>query len=186
MEALSLKQISLTDGPTISLEQILQAREDRVINQNKLLKDYKKCLVSLTLVIPGAMKSSSAALFIFNTAIETLTTHIQALNWPILNKTTNLVDTGPEAFFIIDAPSKKVKKETAQLEDTHPLGRLWDMDIISPLEGSLSRRSILVPPRQCLVCDQVAHACARSRTHTLEALQANIMHKINSYLRNQC
>ena len=54
-----------------------------------------------------------------------------------------------------------------ELEDHHPLGRLWDLDVLAPEQGQLSRQDLGFPARQCLVCDEPAHACARSRRHPL-------------------
>lgn len=177
-------QISMTDGLVISLEQMLQARDQRVENQNTLLTQYQKPLVSLTLVIPGAIKSSSASIFIFEHAIHAFTAHCTKEKWVMLAQEKILAPTGPEILIVMDIPAQQLKQATVILEDNHPLGRLWDFDIICPYEGLLSRRLIGAQPRPCLICSETAHACARARKHTLEELQTTIMQKINLYQHN--
>lgn len=177
----SFSPISMADGPIISLEQMLQARDQRVANQKKLLSQYQKPLVSLTLVIPGAIKSSSAATFIFDNAMQAFNAINMEAGWPILAQEITHATTGSEALIVIDVLAQQLKRATVTLEDKHPLGRLWDFDIICPDEGLLSRRLIGAHPRTCLVCEETAHACARARKHTYEELQAAIMQKINLY-----
>ena len=176
--------ISMTDGPIISLEQMLQARDQRVENQKKLLTKYKKSLVSFTLVIPGAIKSSSAATFIFDNAISAFTALCTTEKWPILAQEKILAPTGSEILMVMDIPAQQLKHATVRLEDNHPLGRLWDFDIICPDEGPLSRHLIGAQPRPCLICNETAHACSRARKHTLEELQTAIIQKINFYQNN--
>ena len=78
--------------------------------------------------------------------------------------------TGPEALFAVEAPSDELKRALIVLETAEPLGRLWDLDVIDPRLGALSRRSLGLPVRRCIVCDEAAHACARSRAHSLAEL----------------
>jgi holo-ACP synthase len=67
------------------------------------------------------------------------------------------------------------------IEDHHLLGRLWDVDVIDPSGTSVSRQRLDLPARLCLLCDQAAHACARSGAHALHDLQRAVEDKINAY-----
>ena len=64
----------------------------------------------------------------------------------------------------------ELKRALVDLETVDPLGRLWDLDVTDPKLGALSRRGLGLPVRRCIVCDQPAHACARSRAHSLPEL----------------
>jgi holo-ACP synthase len=46
------------------------------------------------------------------------------------------------------------------LEQSHPLGRLWDLDVICPQDGHVGRLSLGLHMRRCLVCDEPAHVCS--------------------------
>ncbi|HBC0167192.1 TPA: citrate lyase holo-[acyl-carrier protein] synthase, partial [Salmonella enterica subsp. indica] len=51
-------------------------------------------------------------------------------------------------------------------------------------EGTgISRRTLGLPPRQCLICQDAAHLCARARRHTPELLLEEIAKRIVSYER---
>ena len=50
------------------------------------------------------------------------------------------------------------------------LGRLWDIDVLTPEGEILSRRDYSLPPRRCLLCEQSAAVCARGKTHQLTDL----------------
>ena len=60
------------------------------------------------------------------------------------------------------------------IEDGGGLGRLFDIDVLDAGGKKLSREDLGLPPRKCLLCEQPAHACARSRTHTVMELTEQI------------
>jgi holo-ACP synthase len=45
----------------------------------------------------------------------------------------------------VNGDARIVKSATVLLEDHHPLGRLWDLDVIAPREGLLSRQDLGFP-----------------------------------------
>jgi holo-ACP synthase len=94
-----------------------------------------------------------------------------------------LRDAGPEAIYVVDAPAEELKVVAMALEDTHVLGRFWDLDVIAKSMHPLSRSSLNRPPRRCLVCEQSAKACARSRRHPLAELLAVIEERVYGFDR---
>ena len=70
----------------------------------------------------------------------------------------------------VEAPPGELKRALVDLEAAEVLGRLWDLDVTDPILGALSRQDFGLPVRRCLVCDEPAHACARSRAHSLSEL----------------
>ena len=95
-------------------------------------------------------------------------------------KETNDLETGFEGFFIVDGQPLEVKKAAAELEDTHPLGRLMDLDVIGP-EGPIGRADIGLQERRCLICEKPARYCMRAGSHTHEELMAKIKQLVSSY-----
>lgn len=176
--------LSLTDGPVTNLEDLLLSRELRAKRQQQWLSLYNTSLISLTLVIPGEIKKSSGALFLFETALTAAKSLIKEENLNIINHQLYIADTGYEAFMAIDIPSEKLKNYTIQLETEHPLGRFWDFDVID-FQGILSRKQQKVPTRKCLICDEPAHACARSRKHDTKELLHTIEAHINAFNKKQ-
>ena len=78
--------------------------------------------------------------------------------------------TGFEAYFVVDMQPEEAKRICCGIEDSHPLGRLMDMDVI--VDGKpLSRGDIGLPERRCLVCENPARLCMRAHTHSQEEIQ---------------
>ena len=67
------------------------------------------------------------------------------------------------------------------LEQSHPLGRLWDIDVICPQNGLVGRQSLGESQRRCLLCDEPAHACARSRRHDTDLVVARVEQMIDAW-----
>ncbi|VTM50676.1 phosphoribosyl-dephospho-CoA transferase [Klebsiella pneumoniae] len=68
-----------------------------------------------------------------------------------------------------------------RLEQSHPLGRLWDIDVICPQNGLVGRQSLGESQRRCLLCDEPAHACARSRRHDTDLVVARVEQMIDAW-----
>lgn len=68
----------------------------------------------------------------------------------------------------MDAEARELKAAMIAIEDTHPLGRLFDIDVLCldsmSLKGALQGR----PERECLICGKPVWACARNRAHSAE------------------
>lgn len=173
------------DGSTtpvpVTLEQMLAAREERVRSQQAALAAHGLPLLSLTLVAPGPVKDSAALREVFCVALERLEALCREHGWRIAASRAWRQATGCEALLAIDADAGQLKRAAVALEDTHALGRLWDLDVLGLDGRSLSRTGIGLAPRRCLVCDEAAHACARSRAHPLEQLQAAIARLLENH-----
>lgn len=55
-------------------------------------------------------------------------------------------------------------------EETHPVGRLFDLDVIDINGQKLSRPSF----RKCIICGCQAQECARTRKHSVNEMQSKI------------
>lgn len=78
--------------------------------------------------------------------------------------------TGDELLLAVDYPAKKIKDLTTDIEETHPVGRLFDLDVIDINGQKLSRPSF----RKCIICRCQAQECARTRKHSVNEMQAKI------------
>jgi holo-ACP synthase len=168
-------------GTTVSLEQMLAAREQRAARQAAALARFDKPLVSMTVVIPGPVKDGWLPRRVLAEALQELEAVSSARHWPILAREVWWQETGPEALYVMDVDAQLVKSATVELEDQHPLGRLWDLDVIAPGPRRLSRQELGSPARRCLVCERPAHACGRSRRHPLQELLHTIGKIVDDY-----
>ena len=155
----------------ITLEQLLESRDKRAEFQTILLNGYRTPLVSFTVNMPGKVKKNHRSEAVFNAGVEsireTLAGHI--VYYKLLG---NL--TGPEGYFAVDMEVGELKAAMCRIEDSHPLGRLMDIDVLSAPGQHVSRTTLGQQPRKCLVCGGMAAACTRSRAHPVEQLIAAI------------
>lgn len=175
--------IDFNDGPTVTLEEILLAKEQRVLRQQMTISRYNAAIISLTLVMPGPIKKNSAADYLFKQAIKAIKNQLDAHNIPILSQQYNYLTTGHEAILAVNFPAMQLKSLCIALEIDHPLGRLWDIDVIDPIsQTSVSRSQFAFAPRRCLVCGQEAKVCGRMRKHTMDELFAAMAKIVNDDL----
>lgn len=150
------------------LTEILAAREQRVAKQKALLQQHKKPLVCFTMNIPGPKKTDrdiSIGFFVGNRMLADAIGPKALLHFEQAQPIT-----GCEAYYVVDMPAQELKRLTAEIEDSHPSARLFDMDVLD-LDGSkLERQSLGLPKRKCLLCEKDAVICASSRAHSLEQL----------------
>ena len=125
--------------------------------------------------LPGPEKRNALSLKIARAGVEAIEKRFN----PVFMETNDL-ETGFEGFFVIDGQSLEVKRAAAELEDTHPLGRLMDLDVIGP-EGPIGRADIGLQERRCLICEKPARYCMRAGSHTHEELMAKIKQLVSSY-----
>ena len=148
----------------ITLEQLLKSRDDRCARQRALLEAYPgKSLVCLTVVLPGPVKRDARSLKVAGAAVTAV---LEVLR-PEVHELYDL-ETGYEGTFIVDGLPEDVKRACCLIEDTHPYGRLMDLDVVEA-EGEsvvpMSRGRIGLQPRRCLVCDRPARECMRAHAH---------------------
>lgn len=148
----------------ITLEELLESRDARAAHQRELLAKYPGCaLLCLTVQLPGAEKRNALSLKIARSGVEA----VRRLG-PLTEELKDL-ETGYEGYFIFEEAPLELKKKAVEIEDSHPLGRLFDLDV-----PSLDRAAFGLPLRKCLLCDNPARYCMRAKTHTAEELLKKI------------
>ena len=136
------------------------------------------CLISFSLNIPGQCKRSPLADRAFQQGRERIRDSV-ALPGKLLHEVIFDLPTGLETLMVIDSEPGPAKKRALLLEETSPIGRYYDIDIISSSGEKLSRLSLGYPPRRCFLCGQNAFLCRRQQMHT----EAALLEKMNSDLR---
>ncbi len=165
---------------TISLDELLASRDARQAAQQQLMAaNPESALVCLTVVMPGSVKRSGQSLTVAKAAVETLK---HELNDRLSYLEERDLQTGYEAFLLVSMSPLEAKRATCAIEETHPLGRLFDIDVMSP-EGPVPREAVGLQPRRCMICENEARWCMRNRTHTQEELLTHIKSLIDNYVR---
>ena len=152
----------------------MEARERRARLQEQLIGTYQVPVVSFTLNIPGPVKILPGTEEFFHRGSESVRQALKQASVPVLFETQLREHTGLELFLCADAKPETLKQITSSLEEETAGGRLYDIDIIRTDKSKVSREEIGLPGRRCLLCGEPAHACSRSRKHTVEDLVSHI------------
>jgi holo-ACP synthase len=168
-------------GTPVTLGALLAARDRRVARREQVFAAQPGTVVSVSVVMPGPVKDCGLSRHAQSAALSALDDLFAEQGWIAATLWAETPETGPEALISVSAGAEAVKRATIALEDRNPLGRLWDLDVVTP-DGAVSRRDLNFGPRRCFVCDRAAHECARSRAHSLDALLAVMEEKIDASL----
>ena len=181
----------------ITLDELLASRDARHAMQQKLMAEHSgKTLVCLTVVMPGSVKRNQQSLTVARAAVKAMRKAYN-ISDDLLPETELLtnelkteageclverdLNTGYEAYLITPLPLLEAKRVAVDIEDTHPLGRLFDIDVIDAQGIPVSRDRVGGQPRRCLVCDHEARYCMRMRWHTQEEIWARIKQMTDDY-----
>lgn len=163
--------------------EILKSREDRAKKQMDILSLYPYSLISFTLNIPGIIKDSPQYSKIHKNGMEEIINYLETRHCELkyieeINKTT-----GSEGYLSVNIDSTRLKKLMVEIENTHPLGRIFDIDVFDKDHNQMSRSDLGLESRRCLICNKDARVCMREKNHSYEELISRI-EKINrEYLR---
>ena len=153
-------------GQEASLEEILDGRERRGEIQRELLTREGASLVSFTLNIPGPVKVFPFAIWLFETGDRLIRQMVKEEQGEILQSREKRENMGLEGFYLLDLAPEKVKRNLSIAEENHPLGRLFDFDVLDRWGRKVSRQELGFPERKCLICGGPAFLCSRSRKHS--------------------
>lgn len=149
----------------ISLSQILLARDTRAARQQQLLTQYHCPLICFTMNIAGPVKISPLIKRGFQAGLTALGKALAEQH--ILFRETEYSDTGCQAFFAVDMDAEQLKILCTEIEESIPLGRLFDMDVLDLCGSKLERQC----QRGCIVCGKPGRGCAAGRLHSVAELQ---------------
>lgn len=169
----------------VTVMDMLAARDLRAERQHALLARYGKTLLCFTMNIAGPVKRTPLIEQGFSLGVKQLERRFLRLGIAVIAQRTEIADTGCEAFFVVDAPARPIKRIAVEIEEETPAGRLYDMDVMEPGGRKLSREEIGMPGRRCLLCGGEAKACARSRAHSVEQLRQRTQALLREALRGE-
>lgn len=153
----------------VTLEQILDAREARAFRQQSLSRKYGVPILSFTMNIPGPVKDTPMIRRAFQEGLTALAQHLPPELIPEKQIIHSL--TGCEAVFAVNLDALELKRITTQIEDVHPLGRLFDLDVLDEHLKKLDRDLVGGGDRGCIVCGKPGRDCASRRLHSVPELQ---------------
>ncbi len=164
-----------------SLQDMLDARDRRSERQRTHFATTPEAtLVVATVVAPGEFKLTPDTGIVAEAMIESL---IKVFAGHILSLEHLAPVSGHEVWLTLDVPAAEAKQTAVGIEDSHMLGRLFDIDVIQHDLRPLSRMDVGMAPRKCLLCDNEARLCMRMHTHSREEINSFIENLIARYAR---
>lgn len=166
------------NGTEIDLEEMLVFREKRVSLQQKLINDWQLPVISFSMNIPGPVKTNHQIRRAFSLGKQELFEKLGQAHLKTGYAVEIHENCGDELLVSVSGSAEEIKDITVQIEESSPLGRLYDMDVINNDGTKLSRPAY----RKCLICEKQAQECARSRTHTVKELQNAVDELLRQHL----
>lgn len=166
---------------SVTLEELLRSRDERWATEKRLQREHPDdVLVVLTVVMPGSVKRDGRSLAVARAAVEAVNTQ---LDGKIVFSKTRDLETGFEGYWVARGEALDIKRQLCGIEESHPLGRLFDIDVLGMDAVPISRTDVGFAPRRCLLCDHEARWCMRNHTHTQDEIQAKITQMVADYER---
>lgn len=160
------------------MNQILEARENRSKHINKLIEEHKyKSIVVMKANVPGFDKNPKNMGFICHYFSELID---KTFKGKIIESNQVISMDGNYKYYVIEETGRIVKEKTILIEEKNLLGRLVDIDVFN--EIAISRNDIACEMRKCLICDNYAHLCSRSKKHSDEEVFNAMNEIINDFL----
>lgn len=136
-------------GKKIELLQMLEEREERAKRQKKLLaKNPEKVLLSFTMNIPGPVKAFPLAHQAFISGLPVVEQAIRTAGGRRDERYIRENETGYEMLALISGDARRIKKEMVKIEETHPCGRLYDLDILDENGRKLERGEVVAEEQE--------------------------------------
>lgn len=162
----------------VTLFEVLSARDRRVEKQKELLKNGFP-IVCFTMNIAGEVKNTPLIERAFNFGLTLLEESLDA--YEIVAYDEERAKTGCCAYMSINADGKKIKEICVNIEESTPIGRLFDIDVILPSGKKLERAN----ERGCLICGKAGRECAASRAHSADELFEKTQNIIKDHFARQ-
>ncbi len=170
----------------ITTSDICKARDTRMEKVSFYLEKETAGLILFLLNIPGSRKDLPLYRNVFNTGLRLIKQSFNTNSIEFSVKEINIPEsgTGAEAYITVsNTELSLVKQITSKIEESHPLGRIFDIDVFN---SSLNQIKSERKTRKCFICERPAFECARSRRHKLSEVVGHINKKAEKYFDSLC
>lgn len=162
-------------------DELFEAREERVVIIDQLLKYYNTPLLVMRVNYPGLKKTNDVTLNI----IRDMSTLICNLfGDKVCFKSLRQGAEGPIFLAAVKEDVLALKRVAIDLEEKHALGRCLDLDVYTCMGKSISRQELGYPRRKCYLCEDYAQHCVRARRHSEREVIEYIEEKFREYRKS--
>ena len=156
----------------MDLHELLDERERRWHARLDIARTRQCAVLSLTLNIPGPDKNLPGVEAAFARLREDLLRALEiggGRDVLLAQQALSGLD-GPCWLAAVGMDARELKALAVAFEDSHPLGRLADADVLDAEGCPVNRNAVGHRPRRCFLCGQAASLCRREGRHSQRAV----------------
>lgn len=173
----------MKDSKKILMNRMLEAKEKRYYKIKSLTEKFESPVLSFMLNIPGEDKNFEEAVDFHKKHIEKIKKILEKNELNILFEDYENLVTGMEYISVLDGNGSLIKKLMIEVEENSLSGRLLDLDIYDKNFSQVSRSSLGLPERKCIICGDTARSCIKEERHKLEELEEKVREIIKKDLK---
>jgi len=159
---------------------ILEAREKRWKKKIRLAGKLNGTVICIRLNIPGPDKTRDIFVKFHEHLTEEFLELFSRTGADILFSEKTVTADGPEYLMVCPVDAVWIKKMAIEFEDSNEGGRLADIDVMDSDSLPLSRESLGIPPRKCLLCNSPARDCIVLGSHDISEVMAEVIRIIRN------
>lgn len=156
---------------------ILLAKEEMLAKVKSLLKS-KYAVVLIRANIPGENKNTKEAYMLIRLFEK------ECLKFLTIKQRELINSVGGPYILLVTPHQEEIKKMLVEIESTHTLGRMIDLDYFFAEGKSLSRGDLGLPLRKCYFCDKDAAVCIKEKAHNEKRIFTYIQTQVYTYVQD--
>ena len=164
----------MKDSKILAMNRMLEAKEKRYYKIKGLTEIYEAPVLSFMLNIPGEDKNFKEAVDFHKKYIEKIKKLLEENKIKILFEEYENLITGMEYIGVLEGNGREIKKLMIEIEEESDGGRLLDLDIYDKDFSQISRSSLGLPERKCIICGDTARTCIKEERHDLKELEDKV------------
>ena len=164
----------MKDSKILAMNRMLEAKEKRYYKIKGLTEKFESPVLSFMLNIPGEDKNFKEAVDFHKKYIEKIKKLLEENKIKILFEDYEDLITGMEYIGVLDSDGREIKKLMIEMEEESLGGRLLDLDIYDKDFSQISRSSLGLPERKCIICGDTARTCIKEEIHDLKELEDKV------------
>lgn len=164
----------MKDSKILAMNRMLEAKEKRYYKIKDLTEKYEAPVLSFMLNIPGEDKNFEEAVSFHKNYVEKIKNLLEEKKIKILFEDYENLVTGMEYLAVLDGDGRLIKKLMMEVEEASLGGRLLDIDIYDKDFSQISRSSLGLPERKCIICGDTARTCIKKERHKIEELEERV------------
>lgn len=164
----------MIDSKILAMNRMLEAKEKRYYKIKSLTEDFKAPVLSFMLNVPGEDKNFEEAVEFHKKYLGKIKNLLGKNKIKILFEDYENLITGMEYIGVLDGDGRLIKKLMMEVEEESLGGRLLDLDIYDKNFSQISRSSLGLPERKCIICGDTARTCIKEERHNLKELEERV------------